>query len=103
MKRSANLHRWPRGHFSCTGVGSIYFIRALGLPYRPLIGGGQQRISGETDLDMDLDLDLDLDMHETLRLEKLLSPCKAGGRNAGTAGRGIVQTSITISLRAANY
>ena len=93
MKRSANLHRWPKGHFSCTGVGSIYFTRALGLPYRPLIGGGQQRISGE----------MDLDMHETLRLEKLLSPCKAGGRNAGTAGRGIVQTSITISLRAANY
>ena len=99
MKRSANSHRWPRGHFSCTGVGSIYFTRAPGLPYRPLIGGGQQRISGETDLD----IDLDLDMHETLRLEKLLSPCKAGGRNAGTAGRGIVQTSITISLRAANY
>ena len=31
------------------------------------------------------------------RLEKLLSPFKAGGRNAG-AGRGIVRTSITISL-----
>ena len=37
-------------------------------------------------------------MHTTsLGLEKLLSPGKAGGRNAD-AGRGIVRTSITISL-----
>ena len=37
-------------------------------------------------------------MHATsLGVEKLLSPGKAGGRNAD-AGRGIVRTSITISL-----
>lgn len=41
-------------------------------------------------------------MHATLGLEKLLSPGKAGGRNAD-AVRGIVRTRITISLHGANY